>query len=42
MKITNFEPKKLKSVNARLLADRKMINKKLSIFKKIKLLFAKN
>jgi len=41
MKITNFEPKKLKKANAILKADKKEIKKKLSLFKKIKLLFKK-
>jgi len=41
MKTTKFEPKKLKAVNQKLKIDLQVINKQLSIFKKIKLFFKK-
>jgi hypothetical protein len=41
MKITNFKAKKLKQVNRQLKKDEKEIKKKLSFFKRIKLIFKK-
>jgi hypothetical protein len=41
MKITKFQPKRLKQTNQTLKADLKKIKKQLSLLKRVKLLFKK-